>query len=158
MPRKDDERNPVLLTNKKAFHDYIVIEALEAGIKLHGTEVKSCRERAISVADAFVKIEKGQAFLYNVNISAYSHGSVFNHTPVSVRKLLMNRREILKLAQQVKEKGYTIIPLKFYLKHGLVKVEIGLCKGKTHGDKRDTLRERQDKLATDRAIRNYNKS
>lgn len=153
MPRKEDERNPVLLTNKKAFHDYIVVEALEAGIKLQGTEVKSCRERAISVADAFVKIEKGQAFLYNVNISAYSHGNVFNHAPVSARKLLLHRREILRLTQQVKEKGYTIIPLKFYLKHGLIKVEIGLCKGKAHGDKRDALRERQDKLEASRAIR-----
>jgi SsrA-binding protein len=155
MAKRTESGNGVLLTNKKAFHDYLVIEAYEAGIKLHGTEVKSCRERAISVADSYVKIEKGQVFIYNVTIASYSHGNVFNHTPRSVRKLLMHKREILKLSQLVKEKGYTIIPLKFYLKHGLVKVEIGLCKGKTHGDKRDTLRERQDSLDARRAIQNH---
>jgi SsrA-binding protein len=155
MVKRADPGNGILLTNKKAFHDYAVIETFEAGIKLHGTEVKSCREHAISVADAFVKIEKGEIFVHNVTIASYSHGNVFNHTPRTVRKLLMHRREILKLSQTVKEKGLTIIPLKFYLKHGLVKVEIGLCKGKTHGDKREVLRERQDSLDARRAIRSH---
>ena len=151
--KKDNEsNNPVLAENRKARHDYQIMEAMEAGIDLVGTEVKSCRARHIAMVDAYVSIEKGQAFLYNVNIAQYEHGNRFNHNTTQKRRLLLHKREILKLQQQVREKGLTIVPLKFYLKGGLVKVEIALCRGKTFGDKRETLRERQDDMEARRAI------
>ncbi|MDD3117857.1 MAG: SsrA-binding protein SmpB [Victivallales bacterium] len=138
--------------NKKALHDYTVIESCEAGIALRGTEVKSCRNAGVSLVDAFVRIEKGQAWLYNAHIAPYEFGNLFNHKPKSTRRLLLHKREILKLSQQVKEKGYTIVPLKFYFKSGRVKVEIAICKGRTFEDKRDVLRLKQDALDARRAI------
>ena len=152
MPRKSPD-NPVIATNKKAFHDYLVHERYEAGIKLVGTEVKSCRERAVTLTDAYVRLENGEAWLQNVHIAAYAFGNLYNHQPKQQRRLLMHAAEIRKLTQTVKEKGGTVVPLKMYFKHGLVKVEIAYCHGKTHGDKRETLRARQDELEARRAMR-----
>ncbi len=144
-----------LATNRKAFHDYAVIDKLEAGIQLLGTEVKSCRSRSISMADAYVKIINGEAWLFNVHIAEYTHANQFNHEPARRRRLLLHKNEILKIFQQTREKGLTVVPLKFYLSKGLVKVELGLCKGKTFSDKREVLRRRQDDLDTRKAIK-YN--
>lgn len=145
--------DPVLATNKKAFHDYTVIERYEAGIKLTGTEVKSCRDRAITMADAFVRIDNGEAWLHNVHIAVYGQGSIFNHKPKQQRKLLLHGAEIRKMAQMLGTKGGTIVPLRFYLKDGLIKVEIAYAQGKTHGDKRDALRSKQANLEARRAMR-----
>jgi SsrA-binding protein len=108
------------------------------------------------MADAYVKIINGQAFLLNVHIASYDHGNRFNHNTKRQRRLLFHKREILKLHQKIQEKGLTLVPLKFYLKGSLVKVEIGICKGKTYSDKRDTLRQRQDKMDAMKAMRSFN--
>ncbi len=152
MPRKDSG-DPVLATNRKAYHDYTVLEKFEAGIHLCGTEVKSCRARAIQLQEGYIHIENGRVLLENVHIAPYDFGNRFNHRPNQTRELLMHRREILKLAQTVKTKGGTLIPLKFYLKGGLVKVEIAYCQGKTHADKRETLRQRDSDMEIRRALK-----
>ncbi len=142
-----------LLTNKKAFHDFQILERFEAGLALRGTEVKSCRGRNLSVADCFVRFTEGEAILLNLHIAPYEHGNRFNHDPKRPRRLLLHRREIRRLAQILKEKGGTVVPLRFYLKDGRVKVELGLAKGKTKGDRRDDLRRRQDTMETRRALK-----
>jgi len=154
MPKKErDPGDGLLATNRKALHDYTVLEQIEAGIQLVGTEVKSCRARSIALSEAYVDIAHGSAFLVNLHIAGYDHGNRFNHDERRRRRLLLHKNEILKLALKVRDKGYTIIPLRFYLKHGLIKVALGLCKGKSFGDKRETLRERQDTLDAKRAMR-----
>ncbi|MCF7791892.1 MAG: SsrA-binding protein SmpB [Victivallales bacterium] len=155
MKKNDKKNNNSIIVNKKAFHDFQILERYEAGIELKGTEVKSCKERKISLADTYAKIKNEEIYIYNVHISPYEQGNRFNHDPRRVRKLLMHKKEILKLNQQIREKGNTIVPLKFYLKNGKIKVEIAVAKGKTHGDKRDTMRKKQDDLAMKRAIKNY---
>lgn len=142
-----------LIKNKKAFHDFHILDTYEAGIELKGTEVKSCRERKISIADAYVKFENNEAWLLNVNISLFSHGNQFNHDPKRNRKLLLHKYEIKKIMQSVNEKGCTVVPIKFYLKRGKVKVEIGIAKGKTHGDKRETLKKRQADMDARKAMK-----
>jgi len=150
---KKENANSTLIQNKKAFHDYEILSRYETGIELKGTEVKSCKARNISMTDTFVKVENGELFLYNVHISPYEHGNRFNHDPKRPRKLLMHKREILKLYQQIREKGLTVVPLSFYLKKGRIKVEIACAKGKTKGDKRESMRRKEDTLAVKRAIR-----
>ncbi len=152
--KKNNEPNDGLLTNnRKALHDYIVLEQYEAGIQLAGTEVKSCRARTVTLSEAYVDMSQGSAFLVNAHIAGYDHGNRFNHDTRRRRRLLLHKKELLKLAIQVKEKGCTIVPLRMYLKHGLIKVAIALCKGKSHEDKRETLRSRQDNLDALRAMR-----
>ena len=153
--KKKTDNSNILATNKKAFHDFAVLERYEAGISLTGTEVKSCRARNITMQDSYVRIINDQADLLNVHIATYEQGNQFNHDPKRKRPLLLHKREILKLNQKIREKGLTIIPLKFYLNKGLIKVELGICKGKSKGDKRDTLRERQDLKDSRRAISQY---
>ena len=126
---------------------------MECGIVLHGTEVKSCRMRSVSIQDAFARVERNQILVYNLNISPYSHGNQFNHTPIRPRVLLMHKREILKIAQRVREKGLALIPLKMYLSHGKIKVELGLARGKAYEDKRETLRKRQEDLELRRSYK-----
>ena len=152
MPRQDP-KDPVLATNRKAFHDYNVLERFEAGIQLVGTEVKSCRARAIQLQEGFVKIEKNQALLYNVHIAGYDFGNRFNHNTRQTRRLLLHKKEILKLSQWLNTKGGTLIPLKFYLQKGLVKVEIAYCQGKTHADQRETLKKRETERDLQRFVR-----
>ena len=148
MAKKDKEKDTegVIAQNRKARHDYQILETMECGIVLHGTEVKSCRMRSVAIQDAFARVERNQILVYNLNISPYSHGNQFNHTPIRPRVLLMHKREILKIAQRVREKGLALIPLKMYLSHGKIKVELGLAKGKAYEDKRETLRKRQEDL------------
>jgi len=135
-----DQSNKPLAVNRKARHDYFVIESYEAGIELRGTEVKSVRDSLVSLAGAFARVEEGEVILRGVNISPYEFGNRFNHDPVRPRRLLFHKKEIRRLQTQTELKGHTLVPLRVYLKRGLVKVEIGLCKGKQQRDKRETLR------------------
>ena len=152
MPRRNPDQ-PVLATNKKAYHDYTIIERFEAGVQLVGTEVKSCRAKAITMNDSFVTIRNGQAWMENLHIAPYGFANHFNHEAKQKRRLLLHKNEILKLAQWMGTKGGTLIPLQVYLKQGLIKIEFAYCQGKTHADKRETLRQRQDDLEMRRAVK-----
>lgn len=152
---KEPKENNLIATNRKAFHDYHIMENYEAGIELKGTEVKSCRAKAVTLTDSYVKIESGEAIMMNVHIAEYEHGNRFNHDAKRPRRLLLHKREILKIASKIKERGLTVIPLRFYLKKGRVKVDLGIAKGKNVADKRDTMRKKQDELETRRAISAY---
>ena len=129
----------LIANNKKAYHDYFIDEKFEAGLALHGTEVKSLRMGKCSIKEAFVTINKGEVFINHMHISPYEKGNIFNRDPLRTRKLLLHKAEINKLAGQVKMKGYTIMPLRVYLKGSLVKIEIGLARGKKSYDKRQDI-------------------
>ena len=150
MPKEKGEK--VVATNRKARHDYTIIETLECGIVLWGTEVKSLREGRASLVDGYAFFEGGQGYLDAVHIPEYHQGTWNNHAPRRKRKLLMHKREIEKWSGKVKEGGYTLVPLKLYFTDGRAKVELALAKGKKDYDKRHALRERQDKREADRAI------
>ena len=150
---KEKESGSLIAQNRKARHDYQILETIECGIALRGTEVKSCRMRSVAMQDSFAKAERNQIFVYNLNISPYSHGNIFNHTPIRPRVLLLHKKEILRIAQRVKEKGYALIPLKVYLARGKIKLELGTAKGKTFEDRRETLKKRQDDLDVRREIK-----
>ena len=129
----------VVTTNRKAFHDFIIFEKYEAGIVLSGTEIKSIRAGAINLKDSFCKIDDNEIFLYNCHISPYENGNRYNHEPKRTRKLLLTKKEILKMQTKVKKEGYTIVPLEVYFKQGLAKIEIGLAKVKKLHDKREDI-------------------
>lgn len=129
----------LIANNKKAYHDYFILDTYEAGISLAGTEVKSLRMGKCSIKEAFIRIENGEVYLYGMHISPYEKGNIFNKDPLRVRKLLLHRAEIHKLLGKTKEKGVAIIPLKVYLKGSLVKVQVGLAKGKKLYDKRQDI-------------------
>ncbi len=143
----------VISRNRKAQHDYFLEEAFETGIVLTGTEVKSVRQAKVNLKDSYAQVEGGELFLYNMHISPYEQGNRFNHDPLRKRKLLMHRREIGRLTGKVKEKGYTLVPVKLYLKGGLVKVELALAKGKHMYDKRQALREKESMREAERALK-----
>ena len=143
----------IIANNKKAYHDYFVLEKFETGIELFGTEVKSIRLGQCSVKEAWVSIGKGEVFVYGMHINPYEKGNIFNKDPLRVRKLLMHRAEIRKLESKLKEKGLTLIPLSVYFKGSLVKVELGLCKGKKLYDKREALAKKDQKRDIDRAMK-----
>lgn len=126
----------LIANNKKAYHDYFIEDTCEAGIALHGTEVKSLRMGKCSIKEAFIRVEKGEVFVYGMHISPYEKGNLFNRDPLRVKKLLMHRYEINKMSGKITEKGYTLVPLRVYLKGSLVKVEVGLARGKKLYDKR----------------------
>ena len=132
----------LVANNKKAYHDYFIEKKYECGIALAGTEVKSIRQGKVSVKEAYVEIDQGEAWIEGMNISPYDHGNLFNRYPVRKRKLLLHKTEIRALAQAVQQDGYTIVPLSVYFKRGKVKVEIGLAKGKHNYDKRQDIRKR----------------
>ncbi|UDM31809.1 SsrA-binding protein SmpB [Lentilactobacillus laojiaonis] len=152
-PTKNDEN--LMAQNKKARHDYSISETVEAGMVLTGTEIKSIRDRRINLKDGFVQIRKGQAYLMNVHISEYDYGNQFNHDPLRNRKLLLHKKQILKLGQATKDKGVTIVPLKVYLKNGFAKVLIGVATGKHEYDKRQAIKERDEKRQVDRIMKHY---
>lgn len=129
----------IIANNKKAYHEYFILETYEAGIALAGTEVKSLRMGKGSVKESFIKIENGEVFVYGMHISPYEKGNIFNKDPLRVRKLLLHKAQIHKIQGQMNEKGMTVVPLKVYFKDALVKVEIGLAKGKKLHDKRHTI-------------------
>jgi len=136
------ESSKIVTINRKAYHDYIILETYEAGIELVGTEVKSLREGKCNLKDSYATIKDGEIFLLNVHISPYSHGTAFNHEPTRTRKLLLHRSEIDKLTGKIKERGLTLVPLKVYFKKGRAKVELGLAKGKHTYDKRKDIAKR----------------
>ena len=129
----------VITTNKKAFHDFLILEKYNAGLVLTGTEIKSIRKGAINLKDSFAKIEDGEAWLYNAHINPYEQGNRFNHDADRKRKLLLNKNEILKMLGKVKKENYTIVPLSVYLENGWAKLEIALAKGKQLHDKREAI-------------------
>jgi SsrA-binding protein len=139
--------------NRKAFHDYHVLDTYEAGVVLLGTEVKAIREGRVNLRDSYARVEKGEVFLYNVNISPYSHRGYAEHEPLRQRKLLMRREEIRKLIGKTMEKGMTLVPLRMYFKNGRVKVAVGLAKGKKDYDKRETIKRRETDRETRAAIK-----
>ncbi|MDT3726986.1 SsrA-binding protein SmpB [Streptomyces sp. DSM 41972] len=142
----------LIAQNKKARHDYLIIDTYEAGLVLTGTEVKSLRQGRASLADGFVQLDGNEAWLHNVHVPEYSQGTWTNHSARRKRKLLLHREEIYKLEAKSQETGHTIVPLALYFKDGRAKVEIALAKGKKEYDKRQTLREKQDRRETERAI------
>jgi SsrA-binding protein len=139
--------------NRKAFHDFHLLETFEAGIVLLGTEVKSIREGRVNLRDSFARVEDGEVFLYNVNISPYSHRGYADHEPLRRRKLLLNRDEIRKLIGKTVEKGMTLVPVRLYYKNGRVKVAVSLAKGKKEYDKRETIKRREADRETRAAIK-----
>lgn len=136
------ENIKVIAQNRKARHDYFIEETYEAGIALKGTEVKSIRGGKINLKDGYAKVENSEVFLYNVHISPYEQGNIFNSDPLRVRKLLLHKREIRKLIGYVQQKGYSLIPLRAYLKSGKVKIELAVARGKAQYDKRETIARR----------------
>lgn len=139
--------------NKKAYHDYFIEDKLEAGIELFGTEVKSVRQGRVSLKEAWCSIVKGELFINGMHISPYEQGNIFNKDPMRVRRLLMHQKEIMRLLGLVKQDGYTLMPLSIYLKGSLVKVQVGLCKGKKIYDKRQDMAEKSAKRNIERALK-----
>jgi SsrA-binding protein len=155
MAKGEKTGEKMIAGNKRAFHDYHIIEQIEAGISLLGTEVKSLRDGKASIAEGYVQIDGGEAWLMEVHIPPYVFGSSSNHDPFRKRRLLLHSREIAKLDAKVKERGYTIVPLKLYFSGGKVKIMIGLAKGKTMGDKREVMKEKETKRDIERALRSH---
>ncbi|MEG0295054.1 SsrA-binding protein SmpB [Enterococcus sp.] len=144
----------VIAQNRKASHDYIIIDTIEAGIVLQGTEIKSIRNSRINLKDGFIRIRNGEAFLSNVHISPYEQGNIFNHDPLRTRKLLLHKKQIHKWETEVKNSGMTIVPLRVYLKDGFAKVLIGLAKGKKDYDKRESLKRKDQDRQIQRILKN----
>ena len=142
-----------ITANRKAFHEYFVLERFEAGIELAGTEVKSIRAGEVNLKDSFCTIKNGELFIRGMHVSPYEHGNIFNKDPVRPRRLLMHKREILKLNARVMQDGVALIPLSLYFKDSRVKVELGLCKGKKLHDKRDSEADRETKRDIERIMK-----
>lgn len=149
----DADKRQVICQNRRARHDFTINQRLEAGVVLVGTEVKACRAGKAHLNDAFVHVHRGEAQLIGGNIAEYSFGNQFNHTPARTRKLLMHRREIDKLDTQLREKGFTAVPLSLYFKNGRVKVEIAIGKGKSSVDRRQDIKARETQREVDRVFR-----
>ena len=143
----------LIANNKKAYHDFFIEDTFEAGVSLHGTEVKSLRLGKCSIKEAFVRIENGEVFVYGMHISPYEKGNIFNKDPLRVKKLLMHRYEINKLMGKIKEKGLTLVPLKVYFKGSLVKVEIGLARGKKLYDKREDIAKKDQRREAEKEFK-----
>ena len=143
----------MIANNKKAYHDYFILENYEAGIALHGTEVKSLRMGKCSIKEAFIRVENGEVYIYGMHISPYEKGNIFNKDPLRVRKLLMHKSEIMKLTGKVAEKGYTLMPLQVYFKDGKAKMEIGLCRGKKLYDKRQDIAKKDARRESEREFK-----
>lgn len=141
----------IISTNRKAFHDYTIFDKFTAGIVLTGTEIKSIRKNAINLKDSFCKIEDNEIFMYNCHISPYEQGNRYNHKAERTRKLLLTKKEILKMQSKIKKNGYTIIPLEVFIAKGFAKIEIGLAKGKKLHDKRDDIAKKDQKREMERA-------
>jgi SsrA-binding protein len=151
MPDKRNDRD--ITVNRKARHDYLIEETMEAGLVLAGSEVKALREGKANLKDSYGRLQDGELFLWNAHISPYGPASQFGHEPTRTRKLLLHREEIRRLTGKIKERGLTLIPLRLYFKNGRAKVELALARGKKHHDKRDAIREREVRREMDRAAR-----
>ena len=147
------ENNKNIAQNRKARHDFQIEQTIEAGVVLLGTEVKSCRQGKVSLVDSYATIKDGEVWLYNTNINVYEHGNINNHEPVRKRKLLLNKNEIRKLTQKIKNKGFTLVPLRMYFMNGKVKVELALAKGKKSYDKRQDIAKRDFERSQQRKIK-----
>ena len=143
----------LIAQNKKAYHDYFIEETIQAGISLAGTEVKSLRAGKCSLKESYIQIKDGEAFIYNMHISPYEQGNIFNKDPMRIKKLLMHKYEINKLNGKLQQKGLTLVPLQVYLKGGLVKVEVGLARGKKLYDKRDSLAKKDMKREAEKEFK-----
>lgn len=150
---KGKDTQKLIANNKKAYHDYFIDETYEAGIALHGTEVKSMRMGKCSIKESFIRIEKGEVFVYGMHVSPYEKGNIFNKDPLRVKKLLMHKYEINKLEGKIKEKGYTLVPLQVYFKEGKVKVEIGLARGKKLYDKRQDIAKKDQRREAEKEFK-----
>ena len=145
----------IITNNRKASFNYFLSDFIEAGIELTGTEIKSIRNNGVSLNDSYIVIRNHEAFILNMHIAPYKQGNIFNHEPLRTRKLLLHKKEILKLEAKVKEKTFTLVPVKVYFKRGRVKVEVALRKGKKDYDQRDSIKEREDKRAIEKALKQY---
>lgn len=154
MVQKKQHSRP-LAQNRKASHDYYILSTIEAGVSLTGTEIKSVRAARINLKDGFAQIRNGEAWLMNVHISPYDQGNQFNHDPLRNRKLLLHKKEILKLEQEISKKGITLVPLKVYIKHGFAKVLIGVAQGKRDYDKRESIKRRDQEREIQQTLKNY---
>lgn len=143
----------MIANNKKAYFDYFIEDKYEAGIELFGTEVKSLRMGRCSIKESFIRIERGEVYVYGMHISPYEKGNIFNKDPLRVRKLLLHKREIYKLSGEIAQKGYTLVPLSVYLKGSLVKVEVGLAKGKKLYDKRETIAKKDQRREAEKEFK-----
>lgn len=146
----------MIANNKKAYHDYFILDTYEAGISLHGTEVKSLRMGKCSIKESFIRIEDGEVFIYGMHISPYEKGNIFNKDPLRPKKLLLHKNQINKLTGQMSQKGYTLVPLQVYLKDGRVKMEIGLARGKKNYDKRDSIAKKDQQREAQKELKNRN--
>ena len=143
----------LIANNKKAYHDFFILDTYEAGIALHGTEVKSLRMGKCSIKESFIRIENGEVFIYGMHISPYEKGNIFNKDPLRVKKLLLHKYEINKIAGKIAEKGYTLVPLQVYFRGSLVKVELGLARGKKLYDKRQDIAKKDQKREAEREFK-----
>jgi SsrA-binding protein len=156
MPRAPEDKKAsdrIVAENRKAFHDYHIVETFEAGVALQGTEVKSIREGRVNLRDSYARVEGGEVFIYNVHISPYSHRGYADHEPTRRRKLLLHRQEIRKLIGKTVEKGMTLVPVKVYFKNNRIKVAVSLAKGKQAHDKREAIKKRETDRETRAAIK-----
>ena len=153
MSEKSTSDEKLLATNRKAFHEYFILDKLEAGLVLMGTEVKSIREARINLKESYAAVKGGEAFLFDCHISPYSHGNRENHEPTRTRKLLLHRQEIKKLIGKTQEKGLTLVPLRVYLRRGKIKLELGVARGKKLYDKRETERKKDSDREARAAIK-----
>jgi len=151
--KKAANKQKYIAKNRRALHNYEVVERFETGIVLNGTEVKSLRAGKMSFADAYASIKDGEVWMHNTHIDEYTHANRFNHNPDRPRKLLLHKKEILRLHQKVKQEGFTLVPLSFYFKESWVKVELGLCKGKKQHDQRQDMAKRDAKRQIERAMK-----
>ena len=149
----DKDNYKLIANNKKAYFDYFIEDTWEAGIALHGTEVKSVRMGKCSIKEAFIRVEDGEVFVYNMHISPYEKGNIFNKDPLRVKKLLLHRHEVNKILGEVTQKGYTLVPLQVYLKGSLVKVQVGLGRGKKLYDKRDTIAKKDQRREAEKGFK-----
>lgn len=152
------EAMKLVANNKKAYHDYFIDEKYEAGVSLHGTEVKSLRMGKCSIKEAFVRIENGEVFVYGMHVSPYEKGNIFNKDPLRVKKLLLHKAEINKLLGKIKEKGFTLVPLQVYFRNGKAKVEIGLARGKKLYDKRQDIAKKDQRREAEKEFKVRNMS
>ncbi len=150
-PKKETQK--LIANNKKAYHDYFIDETYEAGVALHGTEVKSIRMGKCSIKESFIRIENGEVYVYGMHVSPYEKGNIFNKDPLRVKKLLMHKYEINKLAGKIAEKGYTLVPLQVYFKDGKAKVEVGLARGKKLYDKRQDIAKKDQRREAEREFK-----
>lgn len=155
MAKKNNPKDKPLAQNKKASHDYHILDTIEAGIVLTGTEIKSIRAARINLKDGFAQIKNGEAWLMNVHISLYDQGNQFNHDPLRNRKLLLHKKQINQLAGEISKKGVTLVPLKVYIKNGFAKVLLGLAQGKHDYDKRESIKKRDQEREIRRTLKNY---